>query len=180
MPATRIPGRARPVLGVVAIAVIATSVGAQDARTVRGRVVSTEGEPVAEAQVTTESVMLRTDTDGRFTLRVDGCDSVRVAVRRLGFRPASRLLAPCAPTMSDTLVFTLERAAVLLATDSVTAELSGIRGFVETTDGRPVAGAEVTAYHPGRAERGRTVVADYDGGANPHYPGQGDPRKAIT
>lgn len=136
---------------------------AQPSRVLRGRVVDREGAAVVGAQVTTERLMLRTDDEGRFTLRLEGCESTRVAVRRVGFRPASVTVQPCDGAVPDTLRVVLERAPVVLASDSVIAELSGIEGVVETAAGDPVAGAEVTVFHLGRAERGRTVIADYDG-----------------
>lgn len=150
-------------LALVGCLLLTRTLAAQQPRVLRGRVVDGAGAAVAAAQVTTERVMLRTDDDGRFTLRLDGCDSTRVAVRRVGFRPASVTLQPCDGKTSDSLVVVLERAPTVLATDSVIAELSGIEGFVETAEGNPVAGAEVTVYHLGRAERGRTVFADFDG-----------------
>ena len=156
----------RPALRLAALTTVmlaAPRLSAQDGRTIRGTVSSADGVPVAGAQVTTETAMLRTDDAGRFTLRLPGCDSVVVAVRRLGFRPARLVLDPCAPTTADTLRVVLERAAVVLATDSVTAELSGVEGLVTNDQGIPVAGAEVTVYHLGRAERGRTTQTDFEG-----------------
>ncbi|MCU0625093.1 MAG: carboxypeptidase-like regulatory domain-containing protein [Gemmatimonadaceae bacterium] len=132
-------------------------------RPIAGRTIDGAGRAVPLAQVTTGASMGRSDSLGRFMLRPVSCDTLRIAARRLGYRPARAVLAPCAAARDDTLRLVLAALPPRLATDTVNAELSGVRGMVVDAQGDGIPDAEVTLFTSGRTERGRTAITAGDG-----------------
>jgi hypothetical protein len=99
--------------------------------------------PIAEAEVTAAGVSTRTDSLGRFTLRVTGGDSATITVRRVGFESLTFNVAIDTLDRND-LDIELQALPRVLPRVAVTAEqrarVPSIEGFEERKERKAGAG----------------------------------------
>ena len=123
------------VLGCLPVALQPRAAGAQapEAAVLRGRVTDQGAHPIHDARVSVEGADARaahTRGDGRYELRAEPSDSVRLRVTAIGYQPAERIVALAAG--SSTRNFVLVRAAQTVPEITVTSlapdELADIPG----------------------------------------------------
>lgn len=104
------------------VAVVVLSLAAWPAahgQTVIAGRVTGNGQPVANAEVSIDSLRARTTDAGRFVLHPARADTVEIFVRAVGFRPATSRVSLAA---NDTTVADFDLAAVAQTLDSVNVE----------------------------------------------------------
>ncbi len=150
----------------VACAVVTSVAGAQQPVPVvpplSGKVVSVDGLPVAEAEVTAEGVResVRTDAQGLFSIAKVSKGIHTLNIRRLGYLPA--VVSVVVPVAVDSLTVTLVPSRHELDTVKVSARVNVLAGIVVDEHNKPLAGASV-ALNTGALG---TVVTGDDGWFN--------------
>ena len=156
-------------VGVTAVSLAALQlVGAQRRTVVAGTVRDDGGRPVGAIEVATDGgARTATDSLGRFELRVDDCEPVRVGVRRPGSIAASRVVAPCTEAGRG-IALVLRPLTGTLGTVRVTERTSGFLGLVTDVSGAPIPGASVRLVGARQTTRtdstGRFVLLGADSG----------------
>lgn len=137
--------------------------------TISVRVTDPAGTPLPGVEVSLDDGRtVRTDSAGRLRVRAAECGAYRLNVRRPGMVGVTTVVEPCGMGATEVEVV-LRPVGSVLNTVQVGAKVSGIIGTLIDTEGRPLAGVEVSLLGAAPAVRsdsaGQFRLLDLEPGA---------------